>query len=264
MTLTLYHGTTSVCAAKVRLAFEEKGMAYDGPILDLQRGDQHDPDYVKLNPNAVIPTLVHNDRVIVESTVICHYIDEAFDGPPLMPSEPLERAKARVWMKKVDEYLHPGVGVLTFATANRKALLSKTPEEREAHFNRMPDPARRARQQQVVEHGLAAPMVVDAVKAYDRELGRLEETLGDAPYIAGRTWSLADAALTPYINRLSLLAIAPLWERTRPRITAWFERIKERPSFDGAISRFFTDADAERFDLQEDVWAKVETILAAA
>ena len=77
--LTLYHGRTSVCSVKARLALAEKGVDFDSKLLTL-RGDQFDPAYMKLNPNAVVPTLVHDGRVIIESTVIMHYIDEAFAG----------------------------------------------------------------------------------------------------------------------------------------------------------------------------------------
>jgi glutathione S-transferase len=75
--LTLYHGRTSVCSIKARLALIEKSVPWDGKLLTL-RGDQFEPDYLRLNPNAVVPTLVHDGKVIIESTVIMHYVDEAF------------------------------------------------------------------------------------------------------------------------------------------------------------------------------------------
>ena len=82
--LKLYHGRTSVCSVKARLAFAEKGVKCDNQPLTLH-GDQFDPGYLRLNPNAVVPTLVHDDRVIIKSTVIMHYVDDAFPDPPLMP-----------------------------------------------------------------------------------------------------------------------------------------------------------------------------------
>jgi glutathione S-transferase len=92
--LTLYHGRTSVCSIKARLALAEKGMRFDSQLITL-RGDQFDPGYMKLNPNAVVPTIVHDGRVVVESTVIMHYVEEAFPGPALMPADPLARSKVR-------------------------------------------------------------------------------------------------------------------------------------------------------------------------
>src|SRR5262245_49880934 len=84
--LTLYHGRTSVCSIKARLALAEKGVAFESRLMTL-RGDQFDTAYMKLNPNAVVPTIVHDGTVIIESTVIMHYADEAFPGPTLMPAD---------------------------------------------------------------------------------------------------------------------------------------------------------------------------------
>jgi glutathione S-transferase len=83
--LTLYHNDMSVCAAKVRTALAAKKLDWNGVHLDLRRGDAQKPEYLKLNPNAVVPTLVHHGRVITESTVICEYIDDQWPDQPLKP-----------------------------------------------------------------------------------------------------------------------------------------------------------------------------------
>ena len=56
-------------------------------------GDQFDPAYMKLNPNAVVPTLIHDGQVVIESSVILYYLDEAFPEKPLMPAAPRARAR---------------------------------------------------------------------------------------------------------------------------------------------------------------------------
>ncbi len=93
--IELYHNDMSVCAAKVRTALVEKGLEWKGYHLDLRAGDAQKPDYVELNPNAVVPTLVHDGRVVSESTVICEYLDDAFPEPPLRPADPFSRARMR-------------------------------------------------------------------------------------------------------------------------------------------------------------------------
>jgi glutathione S-transferase len=123
--LELYDNTNSVCAQKVRIALKEKGRDPDVHLLSL-RGDQNEPAYLKLNPNGVVPTLVHDDRPIVESSLILYYLDEVFPDPPLMPTEPLLRFRVRMYNKLIDEYLHNACTVLTFATAFRARFL-KTP-----------------------------------------------------------------------------------------------------------------------------------------
>ena len=70
--LELYNNTNSVCAQKVRLALTEKGLQAREHMLKLQ-GDQFDPAYLKLNPNGVVPTLVHDGQPITESAVILYY-----------------------------------------------------------------------------------------------------------------------------------------------------------------------------------------------
>ena len=94
--IELYHHGSSVCAAKVRFALGEKKLAWKGHYIDILKGEQFAPEYQKLNPKAVVPTLVHDANVIVESTVINEYLDETFPDKPLRPSSPVERAEMRV------------------------------------------------------------------------------------------------------------------------------------------------------------------------
>ena len=86
--LILYDGTTSVCAIKVRLTLAEKGLAFQSRTLDLRKGDQFDPDYLKLNPGAVVPTLLDGDEVITESSVIMQYLEDISPDPTLLPASP--------------------------------------------------------------------------------------------------------------------------------------------------------------------------------
>ena len=139
--LDLYHHGSSVCAAKVRFALGEKGLAWQGHYLDILKGDQFDPQYVKLNPKAVVPTLVHDGTVILESTVINEYIDDVFPTPPIKPAAPAERAAMRVWTKAVDEDLHPACAEVTFSSCHRN-IIKRLPQ---AHTTPSSTPRRRSR-----------------------------------------------------------------------------------------------------------------------
>jgi glutathione S-transferase len=165
--LTLYHGRTSVCSIKARLALAEKGVAFESRLMTL-RGDQFEPGYMKLNPNAVVPTLVHDGRVVIESTVIMHYVDEAFGGAALMPSDPLARAQARMTEKLMDEHVHVSCMTITFATANRASLAKLAPREMEEELAKAPDPARSEIKRQVVTYGLDAAPVAQALRQQEK------------------------------------------------------------------------------------------------
>ena len=86
-TIELYHTINSVCAQKVRIQLEEKGLPWTSKLMTL-RGDQFSPDYLKLNPNGVVPTLVHDGEPVIESSVILYYLEDCFPSPCLMPQEP--------------------------------------------------------------------------------------------------------------------------------------------------------------------------------
>src|SRR4026207_1645511 len=104
--LELYPGPPSVCAQKVRLTLAEKGLEWQSHLLELN-GDHLTLEYLKINPNGVVPTLVHDGTIIVESTVIIHYLDDLFPDPPLMPRPPLDRTRAHLFNKLLVEYIHP-------------------------------------------------------------------------------------------------------------------------------------------------------------
>lgn len=234
--LELYHHGSSVCAAKVRFALAEKGVEWEGHYVDILKGEQFDPEYMKLNPKAVVPTIVHDGTVIVESTVICEYIDEIFDGPSLMPASPLGRAKMRLWTKAVDEDIHPACGELTFVACHRFVIMRLGEEGMKEFLDSTPDQSVtstwKERKRTLVLEGFDAPGIALKVKLYDRYLDEMEAALEQRKWLAGETFSLADVGMTPYVNRLDMLGMAELWSGgRRPHVEDWFNRIKERPGF---------------------------------
>jgi glutathione S-transferase len=258
--LKLYHGRTSVCSIKARLALAEKEVPWESALLTL-RGDQFDPGYLKLNPNAVVPTLVHDQTVVIESTVIMHYVDDAFPGPALMPDDAVARAKIHMIAKLMDEYVHNSCTVLTFATANRAMLLQMKPDDLEAELAKSPSRWRANAKREVARRGLDAPLVIDALRHHVMLLDRIEDAMQGGPYLAGPTYSLADIAAIPYVWRLDKLRLARMWDK-RPGVAAWFERVRQRPSFATAVDQWLTAADLERYaNFQPDPWPKVSALL---
>ena len=245
--LILYDGTTSVCAIKVRLALAEKGLKFKSRNIDLRKGEQFTADYLNLNPNAVVPTLVDNDEVVLESSIIMQYVDDLSTKNSLLPKTPLNRAKMRFWLKRVDDPIHPSAGILTHATAFRPSFLKKSPKEQKEYLEKIPDKARRARQEAVYRDGLNAAIVVNAIRTFDKFIGDMESDLNLHDFIAGPNYSLADVATTPYINRLDALKLLDVWKDVAPRVIKWFERIRQRPSFQAAVVDYLTDEDVLQF-----------------
>ena len=267
--LTLYHHGSSVCAAKVRFALGEKALEWQGRYLDILKGDQFDPHYLKLNPKAVVPTLVHQSAAIVESTVINEYIDDVFPSPPLKPASAAGRAGMRMWTKAVDEDLHPACAEVTFSSCHRNIIRRLPQQDYDAFLNATPaqsvTPRWHARKKEIVTLGFDAPGLRDHYRLYDSYLAKMETALADTPWLAGETFSLADIAVAPYVNRLDMLGMSELWTRARPRVTGWFERIKARPAFKPALLDWCPpDLTADLLTFGRQSWPNVARLLQQA
>jgi len=263
--LELYHHGSSVCAAKVRLALAEKGLSWHGHYLDILRGEQFTPDYLKINPKAVVPTLVHDGKVIPESTVICEYVDETFADRPIYPVSPYEKTRVRIWAKAVDEELHPACSAITYVVSHRHTILRNGVGGFEDFLKQggADGIAARTLKWQWLQHGLAAPGAGDKIRLYVSYLHKMEDALWDNDWLVGPTYSMADIAMTPYVNRLDALAMDGLWKNGRlERVERWFERVKERPTFEPALVAWMPQelADEMRENGQKS-WPEVKKFL---
>ena len=208
--LELYHHGTSVCAAKPRIVLAEKWVAWEGRYVDILKGEQFRPEYKELNPKAVVPTLVHDGRVILESTIICEYLDEVFPAPPLKPDEPGERAQMRMWNKRIDEEGFPVTGPLTYAISHRHAVIANGPEAVSAFVNSL-GPAAVERRRRRLELGIEDEEAQSSLRIWDRFLADMERWLSHHEWLAGGRFSLAEACMTPFMNRLDMLQLSFMW-----------------------------------------------------
>jgi len=260
--LTLYHNALSSCSQKVRLVLGEKGLDFVSRDVNLLTGEQHDPEYVKLNPKHVVPTLVHEGHVLVESSLINEYVDERFPEPALKPADPAERHAMRLWVKRIDEQVHPAAAVVTYAIGGRAGQMMQPPEVREANLEKIPDPAARAARRSVLEHGVKAPEFATALGAFLALLDDMELALREEPWLSGEGFGLADAAALPYVLRLVQMAMGPLVDpAVRPRVADWLARVEARPTYPEAVTKWVPDVVLGVLRTQgEAVWADVEPL----
>jgi len=102
--LVLHHAWRSSASRRVRLCLAEKGLEFQSRLVDMMAMEHHSPEYLKINPLGVIPTLILGDgRSLYESGTICEYLDETYPDPPLRPADAYERAVMRNWIRYADE-----------------------------------------------------------------------------------------------------------------------------------------------------------------
>ncbi len=240
-TLKLYHHYMSVCAAKVRIALAEKGLLWHGELLDLSAGDQFAPEYLQLNPKAVVPTLVHDGNVIVESNIILEYLDDVFADPPLRPRHAHECARMRLLLMRLDngsDGIHHDISVITYGAAYRLQLLdrvsSRDRQAIDAEIDRSMNANSKRWLQETVHEGTAAESFKNAIYNMDILLHDFETLLMRSEWLCGSDYSLADIAYTSYMTRLEMLNFQGMWSE-RPHVSSWYERLKNRPSYQKGI-----------------------------
>ncbi|MEM8766078.1 MAG: glutathione S-transferase family protein [Pseudomonadota bacterium] len=243
--MKLYHAPISTCSQKVRLVLAEKGLDYDSEFLDLQKGDQFAAEYLAKNPAGVVPTLEDQGAVLIESTLINEYVDDAYPEIPLKPEAAAERHSMRLWCKRIDE-LHPFCGIQTYAIGVRPGMLKRPKADVDALIDAIPDAGKRAVRRSVIDHGVAAPEFAGAYAAHDRLFAMAESTLSGQTFLAGKTFSLADAAFLPYVLRVDHLGLDALLV-DRPALGDWYTRISERPSYEPAVSAYLPEAAVAAF-----------------
>jgi ganglioside-induced differentiation-associated protein 1 len=266
--LELYHHGSSACAAKVRFALAEKRLPWSSRYVDILRGEQFNPSFLALNPKAVVPVLVHDGAVVPESTVICEYVEEAFpSAPPLFPDAPLQRAQVRTWTKAVDEELHPACSALTYVLSHRHTILRNGVGSFDEFLQGASQEGLAARRQkwEWIQQGLDAPGAGEKIRLYDAYLHKMEEALSTSDWLVGESFSMADVALGPYVNRLAMLQCSGLWEGGRlPGVERWFARITARPSFHPAFVEWMpADLANEMRSNGAKSWDAVRALLAA-
>ena len=98
----------STASWRVRIALNLKGVRAEHVFHHLRRGAQQSPEYVRLNPQGLVPTLETDDnRIITQSLAICEWLDEMLPQPPFLPGNPLERARTRAFALAIACDIHP-------------------------------------------------------------------------------------------------------------------------------------------------------------
>ena len=231
MTLEVYYleETDSICSNRVIVTLAEKGI--DDWIrhkMVLMNGDQFTPEYLALNPNAQVPTLVHDGKVIRESAIICSYLDDIAANNPLKPADPLARAHMQEWLKLFDDRGYEATAVINFLT---KFRLAESIEKLEERWKSVTNIDRLYRQQSVVREAMNSPYVIRAIGAWETIFSLMEKTLADGrPWIMGEQLTLTETVAAPLVKVLEMLRFLDFWLTPYPNTCAWWERIAARPS----------------------------------
>jgi glutathione S-transferase len=229
MSFRLYNAPQSTCSQRVRFVFNAKKLPFDEVKLNLLDGDQLKPEYLKLNPNGVVPTLDHDGAIVIDSTVIIEYLDEIAPEEGFTPENPVERARMRALMHFIDEMPAAAVRVPTFNLAFLPTFQKMSRDD----FVAMAEskPLRREFMLTMGQTGFPRHDMDAALarlrRTYERMDAEIEHSGG--PWLLGAEISLADVAVMPALERMHDLGMAA-WQDL-PRVATWFDNIRAQAAF---------------------------------
>jgi glutathione S-transferase len=234
--LELYHAEPMANSLKTLLAIHEKGVPFTSRFVNLHKFEQHEPAYVKINPNGQVPALVHDGKVITESTVINEYLDEAFEGPPLRPADPYWRARMRVWTKFVDEYFCPALSFIGWHHMIRNITDKLSPEEFEAKLARIPLKEQQEKWRTSARQGYTKEELDEWGRQVRVSVARMEQQLGATPWLAGAEFSLADVSTYAMLVHAPKRTPSLVNAKDTPRVFDWHERMSARAGTRAALA----------------------------
>jgi glutathione S-transferase len=229
MAYKLYNAPQSTCSQRVRFVLNAKGLPFDEVKLNLLDGDQLKPDYLKLNPNGVVPTLDHDGQIVTDSNVITEYLDEVEPRASFTPEDPVKRARMRGLMHFSDEMPAAAVRVPTYNLAFLPRFTAMARDEFVALAESKP--LRREFMMTMGQTGFPKAEMEAALgrlrRTYERMDAEIEKSGG--PWLLGKDISLADVAVMPALVRMHDLNMAD-WQDL-PRVKTWFDNIRAHPAF---------------------------------
>jgi glutathione S-transferase len=231
MMIVLYNAAHSTCSQKVRICLAEKELPFEDIKLDLGKAKEHlRPEYLKLNPNGVVPTLVDDGQVVTDSSVICEYLEERYPEVALSPRDLVQRAAMRAWMRFLEEVPTAAVRVPSFNMGflpRYEGMDRTTFEGAESDVR----PIRKQFYRRMGPSGFKKEDVQASLEQMGNTCARMNAALEHGPWLLGEQYTLADIIVVPLIDRMNDLGMSEIWEKKYPRVTDWYARMQARPAF---------------------------------
>ena len=170
----LYNAPQSTCSQRVRFAMNIKQIEFSEVLLDLFSGDQLKPEYLSINPNGVVPALVHNGKTVLDSAVILEYLEDICPKiNPMRSADPVIAAQMRTMMRFIDEVPTPAIRIPSYNLAFLPHFQSMSNEE----FQALADskPLRREFLLKMGQTGFSEADMDEALSRLQRSVQRMNE-----------------------------------------------------------------------------------------
>ena len=232
----LFHARGSSCSQKVRIFLRLKGIPWESHEVDLKAEANCEPWYLGINPRGLVPCLVHDGVVHIESNDIVEYLERCYPDPPLIPTASRQSVHQ---MLRMENDLHMDLRALTFRYviptspgAMKSSSALSNLREADGTVGGQSD-TQRAKEvsfwDAANDTGITDVQVAESTARFKSAFEQLDETLGQSKFILGDSLTILDIAWYVYATRLSAAGY-PL-HRLHESVGAWFDKLDQRPEF---------------------------------
>jgi glutathione S-transferase len=230
------HFLGSSCSQKLRIFLNLKGIPWQSHVIDLHANENFGPWFLGINPRGLVPVLVHDGAVHIESNDIIQYLEKTFPAPKLIPAGHENEVAA---LLKHEDDLHLDLRTLSFrfvfappGPPKPAASLKSYAENGTGTVQGRKDRDKElqiAFWQQAAREGFSDEKSRASAHKFRAEFDALDQRLSQHPYLMGERLSVLDIAWLIYAHRLSFAGY-PL-ARLHPHVGVWAEKLRTRPEF---------------------------------
>ena len=231
----LLHFAGSSCSQKTRIFLNVKGTDWHSHPVNLVAQDNYKPWFLGINPRGLVPVLVHDGEVHIESNDILDYLDRTFPLPSLIPVG--QRDAILAGLRDEDD-LHPDIRTLTMRFVLPKFLAQKKPaaltayKQSDGTITGKMDPHKQVELnfwRDYAEQGVTDEQARDSAQKFHAALSGYDAKLAYQPYLTGANLTVLDIAWFIYVHRL-VAATYPV-ANEHPRIYQWYRRLLAKDAF---------------------------------
>lgn len=234
--LHLYHGGISNCSMRVRMALIEKGLEWESHHLDLKKKENISDDYFGINPNGLVPTLVDEGVVHIESNDIIDYIDTAYPEPSLRTAD--REAEMLEWLRLAGSIHVSAIKPYVYATMMQKKLKKTAQEQAKYDTLQKNEELKSFHARHAGGSAFGDADVAKSIAILEECFGKLEAALEGNTWIMGDQYTLADISWIPV--HFVLIGCGYPFE-TYPNITRWAAAFAAKESFKEGVLKWCPD-----------------------
>jgi glutathione S-transferase len=232
--LDVYTWEPNANSGKPLLMLSEKGAPFEYHYIDMGKREQHSPEYLKINPNGTVPTVIHDGCTLTESSPALEYLDDVLEGPPLKPQSPYLRWRMRRWIRFLDFEYCPALAMFGGAGASRN-MPQQDPAAIDEQVERIPMPERRRVWRLIMAKEVPEAELAESNRRISAGIGQFEAALAEYPYLSGPDFGLADIVALITVFGLPLMRQEEVNDRRTPHFMDWYRKVHARPGTQAAF-----------------------------